>query len=173
LLSAFWAWHLASDGTTCNLPPHRDGSGVTVNADGMPESLTVWIALTDATPDNGCIYVLPSAYDPFYGLTPSRVNVLDVQNVRALPTPAGTALAWNHQLLHWGGRTNSRAQQSLVSVAFEFRRAGAVERMKTLDPNRVPTFRERLKLIAEQIIRHKQYGGVEDRFVDLAARLLA
>jgi hypothetical protein len=72
LVSAFWAWHLRPGAATSGWPPHRDRVGVTTAEDGTPNLVSVWVALTDATPDNGCIYVLPRRYDPFYGVVPNR-----------------------------------------------------------------------------------------------------
>ena len=106
LLAAGWAWHFTPNGQLHGAPPHRDRPDATHREDGAPDSLTVWIALTDATPENGCMYVLPREYDPHYASTPQRVDVHDVQNVRAFPAPAGTAIAWSHRLLHWGGRVS-------------------------------------------------------------------
>ncbi|KXZ53193.1 hypothetical protein GPECTOR_7g1086 [Gonium pectorale] len=42
-------------------------SGATGATSGLlPAYCTVWVALTDATPDNGCIYVVPADLDPRY-----------------------------------------------------------------------------------------------------------
>jgi ectoine hydroxylase-related dioxygenase (phytanoyl-CoA dioxygenase family) len=172
LLSAFWAWRLAPGTASCGWPPHRDRAGITVQKDGTPNSITVWIALTNATPENGCIYVVPPECDPYYGGAASSVDVHDVQNVRAIPAQAGRALAWNHQLLHWGG-TIARATEARVSIAFEFRRADALDTTDTIDRGRIPGFADRLKLIARQILEYKRFESIDRRFVDLATQLLS
>jgi hypothetical protein len=169
---AVWAWHVASDKANSAWPPTREYSTPTVGANGDPQSITVWISLTDATPGNGCIYVLPPALDPFYGSPAGRVAVLDVQNVRALPAMAGEGLAWNHQVVHWAGR--ARSAHPGVSIGFEFRRsrpASAAKATKPVEKSRVPSVHERLACIANQILRYDRFGGIENRFVSLAATL--
>lgn len=56
--------------------PHRDRPGGVdevdsklapgFRKDGSPMYTTVWVALTDATPDNSCLYFLPARDDPGY-----------------------------------------------------------------------------------------------------------
>lgn len=43
--------------------PHRDRVQPTLDEDNSPHSLTVWLPFTDATPLNGCMYVLPAHHD--------------------------------------------------------------------------------------------------------------
>ncbi|PNH04087.1 hypothetical protein TSOC_009776 [Tetrabaena socialis] len=48
-------------------PPHRDRPTMPLlPPDRLPPYLTLWVALTPATPDNGCIHVLPADLDPLY-----------------------------------------------------------------------------------------------------------
>jgi hypothetical protein len=171
ILSAFWAWHLAPGAMRSGWRPHRDRPGVSFQEDGTPNSVSVWIALTDATPENGCIYVLPPAFGPHYRRTSRHADVHDVQNVRALPSSAGSALAWNQEIVHWGGRLDPDADRPRISIAFEFQRAGAVDRTSTIDRTRIPSFEERLRLIAEQISRYRHMYPIEDRFLQLALRI--
>ena len=37
------------------------------STDGSPRYTTAWIPLTDATPNNSCLYVVPRHADPGYG----------------------------------------------------------------------------------------------------------
>lgn len=170
LLSAVWAWHI-TPGSGAGWRPHRERSDLTVGADGAPQSLTIWIALTNATPDNGCVYLLPPAYDAYYGQASGKTAVLDIQNVRAVPAAAGVALAWNHQVLHWGGRSSSHAGNPRISLAFEFRRAGTLDGAEAINRRRAPSFGERLTCIAAQILRYERFGGIDERFVRLASKL--
>jgi hypothetical protein len=172
MLPAVWASHVAPDAlSTGGGRPHRDGSTVTVGTEASPHCFTLWIALTDANPDNGCTYLLPPACDPFYGMTPPRTDVLDVQNVRALPAAAGTALAWDRQVLHWDGRSTPSAKTPRISLAFAFRRAGAPNGTKSIDQRAVPPFGERLACIAAHIVENKRFGEVDERFLRLAAAI--
>ncbi len=166
LLPTVWA----SDARRTGDRPRRARSDVAIATDGAPEAITVWIALSDATPDSGCVCILPPACDPFYSLTTANVDVKDVQNVRVLPAAAGTALAWNHRVLYWNARPSSPAENPCMSLAFEFRRAGTLEGTNANDRVRAPSFRERLAFIAAQILRNRRFG-VDPRFAGLAARL--
>jgi hypothetical protein len=60
-----------------------------------------------------------------------------------------------------------------VSIAFEFRRADALDTTDTIDRGRIPGFADRLKLIARQILEYKRFESIDRRFVDLATQLLS
>src|SRR5262249_40823252 len=79
-LDAAWVWHVAPGAKSRGWRPHRDRVARSTQPDGTPDAVTVWIALTDATPDNGCIYVLPPPCDPYYATHPEMKTVHDVQN---------------------------------------------------------------------------------------------
>jgi hypothetical protein len=49
--SALWTYYVSARKGSTGWAPHVDGSG--------DQRLSVWIPLTDATLDNGCIYVIP------------------------------------------------------------------------------------------------------------------
>jgi hypothetical protein len=42
-----------------------------LTASGGTEYATVWLALTPATPSNGCMYALPACFDPYYHAAPT------------------------------------------------------------------------------------------------------
>ena len=49
--------------------PHRDRPATgpdSFREDGTPRYLTAWVALTDATPETSCLYVLPAPQDEGY-----------------------------------------------------------------------------------------------------------
>ena len=48
--------------------PHRDFSYDEAHdiSDGSPKILNVWLPFTDATPNNGCLWVVPREWDPCY-----------------------------------------------------------------------------------------------------------
>ena len=65
-----------------------DESASAFRADGTPHYCTVWVALTDATPANSCLMVVPKDKDKGYsegdkGKTPRRW-FLHAQGVRDL-----------------------------------------------------------------------------------------
>src|SRR5262245_35422825 len=96
----FWVWYV--DREKAGWPPHRDFAiGDSLYPDGRPKIASVWVPLTDVTPLNGCMYVLPTHRDPNLrgGLWRKKI---DMQHVRALPAQAGSVLCWNSHILHWG-----------------------------------------------------------------------
>lgn len=121
LLPAFWAWRLGDEHAR-GWEPHRDRPANPIDERGAPSSITLWVALTDATTDNGCIHVLPAPLDVQYQNPQASCEVLHVQCVRALPAPAGTVLGWTHALLHWGGVARA-GRGGRTSIAFELQAA--------------------------------------------------
>jgi hypothetical protein len=116
----FWVWHV-DKGSGSGWSPHRDLQfPVTmVRSDGRPTVLTLWIALTDADPDNSCIYVVPQDRDPWL---PDQLDRHDLPlsalpDIRALPARAGSLLGWNQYVLHWGGRSTRWAREPRVAMA--------------------------------------------------------
>lgn len=93
---------------------HQDQGVARVEADET-EMLTVWIAVTDATLDNGCLCVVPGSHKA--GLTThcpigehggllSIPNKLIEENVVPLPMPAGSVL-FMHRLTKHTSLTNN------------------------------------------------------------------
>ena len=159
-LPDFWVWHvLPSEGQT-GWGPHRDRVQPTLDRNNAPHSMTVWVPFTDATPLNGCIYMLPAHLDPRFkqrdwgGEGNNHVNA--PQDIRALPSTAGSMMAWNQGVLHWGGRASRLAQGPRSSAAFEFQRGDkAPFNRPLLDPKRTPPFQQRLGLVGKQVLQYK------------------
>lgn len=158
MLPDLWAWYVPPANEAAGWKPHRDRSVATVTADSRPTALTVWLPLTDATPLNGCMYVLPAHLDP--GLQASIVPETGeynfagdvLQNIRALPAPAGSLLAWNQSLLHWGARASRLGSHPRCSIALQFQRGDLPPfEAPLLDPHTLPTFHERIGLIGHLI----------------------
>merc|ERR1719282_2031976 len=94
-------------------PSHRDRAGGTKVGfwpNGLPQYTTIWFAITDASPQTSCIYVLPAHADPKYKNLrvgereeDTRLTIANRhQHIHALPVTSGTVLAWSHRILHWG-----------------------------------------------------------------------
>ena len=97
----------ADAGTASTLFDTPAGGGV-----AMPQGVTAWLSLTDATPSTSCLHVIPASADPHYrsgegaGTAGKDVASLVVgahQHLRALSAPAGSALVWSHRTVHWMG----------------------------------------------------------------------
>jgi hypothetical protein len=159
-LPDFWVWHVVPAEDAAGWSPHRDRLQPTLDADNSPHSLTVWVPFTDATPLNGCIYVLPAHLDDRFrrrewdGEDNNKVQA--PQDIRALPATAGSLLAWNQALLHWGGRASRLAEGPRASAAFEFQRGDkAPFNSPLLDPTSPPPFQQRLGLISKQLLQYR------------------
>jgi phytanoyl-CoA dioxygenase PhyH len=168
-LPELWAWHLDPRRSEPGWKPHRDKGSRSLLPDGRPKSLTVWIALTEATPLNGCIYVLPATRDPNYRIEAASLELRDLQDIRALPVPAGTALVWSQALLHWGGRASPQAPAPRISLSCEFQRGDVPPLEEPLfDASRPPSFELRLRLVALQVLQYAHMHALPPGLVELA-----
>lgn len=134
-------------------PPH-------VDRDPPTEDISLWIPLTDATLDNGCMYLMPS-----------YASRDDLQSIRALPAGAGSVLGWRQDLLHWGSYSSVRATEPRISIALEFDRGGGIDPRAPL-----PSLEERLNLIAKQILKYLEEfepGRYDEKWLELADRIIA
>jgi hypothetical protein len=130
-----WAWCVPPGASRRGWVPHRDAN-ITgpfdpaksyIRANGAPRLFTLWIPLTDATPHNSCIYVLPFPKDPvmraflgganLQGLQEASKNMgMHLPEVRALPAEAGSVLAWSAYILHWGSESTDWALAPRISI---------------------------------------------------------
>lgn len=159
-LPDFWAWYVPPTDHGAGWGPHRDRVQPTLDDDNSPHSLTVWLPFSDANPLNGCMYVLPAHHDDRFRARiwdgPGNNHVQDPQAIRALPATAGSFLAWNQAVLHWGGRASRLATAPRISAAFEFQRADRPAfNSPLLNPSRTPSFTERLGLIGKQVLQYR------------------
>lgn len=128
----YWAFRVppgdpAVSGLTSASPPHRDSLGPDPFVlDGRrPSIMTLWLALTDVTPADSCLYVVPKDADRGFA-TPARDVTPDhfhLQDIRALPVPAGGLAAWSTHLIHWGSRSTPEAVAPRMSITMYFQRA--------------------------------------------------
>jgi hypothetical protein len=176
LLPAFWVWNVDPKKNESGWKPHRDRGRKSLFDDGAPKSLTTWIPLSSATPLNGCMYIVPACHDPIYA-TEEDLNWklrLEFSSIRALPANPGDFFIWNHEVLHWGGRTSSQATESRVSIAFELQRADVPAFSEPLlDPFDIPPFETRLKLIAKQLLQYHNMQTLKPELAHFACALLA
>lgn len=173
--SHMWTYYVAPRGGATGWPPHIDAGG--------EQRLTVWIPLTDATVENGCIYVIPRNLVPSSLPADSRVwktvNRLELdrllQSTRALPAAAGSIAGWDHHLFHWGS-TSHGSTTPRVSIAVEFVGAGISptrSERPLLDPASMPTFTQRLYVIGKAILEYRKFEPSMARYSGFAKRLVA
>lgn len=168
-MPAIWTWWVEPGPANAGWPAHRDrGKQVAVRPDGSPMSMTAWIPLTRSLPSNGCIYMVPM------GLDFEKLNMKNIQNVRALPAAPGTVLMWNQNVWHWSGNSSRRAPNPRVSMAFEMQSGTEPPFQKPLiDPLMCPPpLNQRLALVAQQVLQYRHFTKLEGPPVDLANALM-
>jgi hypothetical protein len=74
MLPEFWAWHVDPKAQEAGWAPHRDRGHTSLLPDGSPKVVTLWLPLTDATPLNGCMYIVPADRDPTYGTAATALH---------------------------------------------------------------------------------------------------
>ena len=157
-LPDFWAWFITKGKS--GWAPHRDKGSKSLFSNNKPKSVTVWIPLSKATPENSCMYILPANKDKYYNKE-KQVNSSNdfpgkIENFKALPADPGDLLIWTQEVYHWGSSSDlDHTECPRVSIAFEFQRGDIPPfRDFLLEPNVLPTFEERLVLISMQILQY-------------------
>lgn len=174
--SSVWTHYVAPNPWASGWYPHVDGPG-------KGKRLSLWIPLTDASLDNGCMYViprdrvpesLPRAYTDW-----ERASIREreriLHGVRPLPATAGSILGWEHDLIHWGGRARESAIQPRVSMAVEFLDGSVTPEKRDVpvfDPLAIPSFQQRLQVIGQAILSYQKFEPILNRYRSLAARLI-
>jgi ectoine hydroxylase-related dioxygenase (phytanoyl-CoA dioxygenase family) len=128
------AWSITPALGESGFAPHRDRQPANVaasfRADGTAKYVTAWIALSTASTDNSCLYLVPRQYDHGYDagddhrpeaedplLTVMRSDAA-VQAVRACPLKPGSAVLFTHRAMHWGSLGQSRCEAPRISISF-------------------------------------------------------
>ena len=175
-LPDFWVWYVMPSEESTGWSPHRDRVQPTVDRNNSPHSLTVWVPFTDATPLNGCIYVLPAHLDERFKMRhwsgEGNIHVPEPQNIRAVPATAGSLLAWNQGVLHWGGRASRMATVPRASAAFEFQRGDRTPfNNPLLDMRQLPPFQKRLGLVGKQVLQYQHMYPLSPEIAAIAEAL--
>lgn len=163
-IAGMWAWRIDQDGEGFSI--HRDVYAKDAREDGRPAHLTVWIPFTDATPNNSCMYMLPIHLDPNYPDNLTRKEIKNYSDIRALPAKAGSVLAWNANIAHWGSKSSKLAEHPRISIAMDFSRGDADMSADDLayyasgpdlnaDQSASLTFEQRLNAIGESMWFYK------------------
>jgi Phytanoyl-CoA dioxygenase (PhyH) len=182
---------IMSRGWCYYVPPTLGAGGWTPHADdyaAYSQRLTVWIALTEATLDNGCIYVVPkdllykngppNEY-PLAPVTLPRDYYLQLlQCCRALPTLAGSILGWDMQTIHWGSKCH-RPREPRISLGYEFASKDFLpsphgkDELFPGEPSRLlPTFAQRLRSVGRSLRLYRGRDLRARKFAELGRRLV-
>ncbi|MBL8739679.1 MAG: phytanoyl-CoA dioxygenase family protein [Myxococcales bacterium] len=155
--------------------PHVDGAGKT-------DRVSAWLPLSDATPENGCMMLIPKSrmptdligmgYHARKSFTAGETLRL-LHAARAMPATAGSLLGWDHDVLHWGSHCDGGGRPR-VALALEFESASwsGTRDEPLFDPLVVPPFPDRLRAIAKAVLTYSGFVPMLRRYRDLAERLL-
>lgn len=174
ILPDFWIWHVDPRAQESGWRPHRDKGRMSLAPDGSPLSLTMWIPMSEATPLNGCMYMVPADRDPYYN-TPKENEGCGaaLYDIRALPAKPGDFLCWNQAVMHWGAHSSKRAPEARMSMALEFQRGDITPfNHPILDPKAEIPFARRLKLVAKQILQYQHMYALSPEMQKTAQRIL-
>jgi len=150
-----WMFYLECNSQSRGWVPHRDRARMkTLDDKGYPHSINIWLPLTDATPDNGCMYMLPAGYDENYKGDLAVQVVSCLQDIRAVPARAGDFLGWNEAVFHWGGRSSKLAKEPRISMATVYQsiKVDPLE-WPLMNPGVIPPFMERVGIVGQQFLR--------------------
>jgi hypothetical protein len=174
-----WCFYVPAHLGAAGWPPHVDGGGQS----NSRNRLVVWVPLTDATLDNGCMYVIPrgrvaEGYCRRF-LEGEAIPAQDAQALlqacRALPARAGTVLGWDFELLHWGSICGD-PRKPRVSLSVELLGEAAEpapNEFPLIDAQAdLPPFAQRLRVIARAVLDYLRFEPLMIRYLDLAERLL-
>ena len=169
LRPCLWAWHLDPEKEEAGWKPHRDGNIESLNQDLSPKVLSLWIPLSDANTLNGFMYLVPMNREAEKPHEVKQGWDFNLPDVRALPAQAGDAFIWNHWVVHWGSRASKRAAEPRISLGFELECQGSnILAAPLLDPTKLPSFSDRLKIIAYQILQYTHMYQFTNEMLDFA-----
>lgn len=170
-LPEFWAWRVMPGQS--GWKPHRDKPSNSLFSDRRPKSVTVWLPITQAHPLNGCMYVVPASRDSLYGQEGAEGYKCRIVDVRALPAEPGDVLLWTQHVAHWGAHAaDAHDLPPRMSVAFEYQRRDVPPfRELILDPQKVPSFEERLALIAMQVDQYTHMYNFTGELLQISAEI--
>jgi hypothetical protein len=156
-------------------PPHRDHLDAS--------RITVWVPLTRAAVEDGCISLLPRhllprkfarSWRPIRTFT--RDDVLRLLHAsQALPAAAGSAVCWRSDTLHWGGRRTNAARPR-IALSMEFAPGPIPVREIGLPAFRLddppPAFETRVHLAARMILLYHRNDPRVAAHVGWASRVV-
>jgi hypothetical protein len=167
-ISNVWCHYVHAAGRASGWQPHVDGFH---NPAGR---LTFWIPLTDATLDNGCMYLIPKdRIAPQTSIEQADVRTL-LQAARAMPAQAGEVLGWDFEVIHWGSAVSEAAKEPRISLSFELIAASAEpeeSERPLFDLFPLPTLEERLYGVCRGVLQYARFEPSLVRFTELAKRI--
>ena len=157
---------------------------------GSPMYCSVWLALTDATPETSCLYVIPRSNDPGYELGGDAISGHghNWNDIVAQPLMQGGFLTFSHRLLHWGSTpqimpTSAAGNHSNATVMVPRSRGRIALTLAFADPSfekeyfdhsqymPFPPLGLRLGIIAGQSIQYEHLAPLDKHTLPLVRRI--
>lgn len=140
-----WAWLIPTRDDAAGWPLHRDYQGDSAFDNGLLVSMSIWIPLTPATADNGCMRVLPLGRERHYERAPGSPTEIRADDIVTLEAAPGAVMGWRQDVLHWGGASSSNARNPRISLSGEFQNPAFTPLAEPLiDPVSPPRFEQRV-----------------------------
>jgi hypothetical protein len=157
-------------------PPHIDG--------GRDHTVTCWVPLTLASPDNGGIYVIERTAESMTVVTDfkslelfnKQQMILLLAHSRAVPMSPGGFLAWPQDTIHWGGQFRRGKERLALSWEFMGTQHQNVDDKlpMALHVDRpLPEFKDRLRWICHSLSKTLRRDVVLERFLPVVRTILA
>ncbi|MBX3168520.1 MAG: phytanoyl-CoA dioxygenase family protein [Candidatus Eremiobacteraeota bacterium] len=159
-LGDFWCWCISPETAPSGWGPHRDYQfkANTTRGDGRPMLVTAWLPFTDTDPLNGCMYLIPQNRDPFIPNQLEKTGFRNPQDIRALPARAGSIMAWNQYIQHWGGHSSKWAKCPRIATGVYLQSADVDPYVnKPVRFDRELSFEHRLGFTASNILNYHMY----------------
>jgi hypothetical protein len=171
----FWAFFVPpGDGAGSYwtaFPPHRDwvNADPSVMAGDLPSVLVGWIALSDVSTDDSCLYAVPGSCDAGFRSGNRAVDPTQfrLEDIRALPVSAGQVVMFSTHIAHWGSRSSRWATHPRISVSVLFQRRDAPARLADVVDLRQPVAVEQR---ARWVLRTLRMMLGKDESAAIAAR---
>ena len=168
------AWSITPSLGEAGFAPHRDRQPADVKGsfrkDGTPKYATCWVALSEASVDSSCLYIVPRGVDKGYDagddmdaraedpLIATLRSDAAVQAVRACPLKPGGCVIFSHRAMHWGSSGRADCDQARISISFGHSDP-TFERPYFARPDKVlpyPSVGVRLALVSAQLIAYHE-----------------
>jgi len=145
ILPDAWAFRIPCGAEHRGWAPHRGSTLPNRTREGHVALVNVWVALSSATKDNSCMYVVPLTRDPH---VPASLETLPEEALgEARELAAGDILLWDANVAHWGGRSSAAAREPRISATYTCSTETAIAAVSLAELS----FERRLAIIAQQI----------------------
>jgi hypothetical protein len=170
--------------------PHRDRDQLenALEPDGLPNYITIWMPITDATPKSSCLYFIPRMYDSTYDNSDEDRKYMDkifttdesYQNILSLPLTTGGLLSFTSRVVHWGSKPlppikGSKAKHTpprqALSIAVANRKFEKVALARE-GATEFPTFLESVLLAISQALRYNHQDPVSKEHQNCFKKIL-